>query len=106
MPRKARFNLLGVPQHVIQRGNNRESCFFSETDYIRYLQDLQTAADKHQCHIHAYVLMTNHVHLLVTPFIDCGVSLMMKGLWIRAMVITERILKQNWLNTNLNSFSA
>lgn len=80
MPRKARFNLPGVPQHVIQRGNNREPCFFSETDYIRYLEDLQTAADKHQCQIHAYVLMTNHVHLLVTPFKDYGVSLMMQSL--------------------------
>lgn len=80
MPRKARFNLLGVPQHIIQRGNNREPCFFSEADYIRYLDDLQTAADKHQCHIHAYVLMTNHVHLLVTPFKDLGISLMMQSL--------------------------
>ncbi len=80
MPRKARFNLLGVPQHVIQRGNNREPCFFSEADYIRYLEDLQTAADKHQCHIHAYVLMTNHVHILVTPFNDVGISLMMQSL--------------------------
>ena len=80
MPRKARFNLLGVPQHVIQRGNNREPCFFSEEDYIRYLEDLQTAADKHQCHIHAYVLMTNHVHILITPFTDMGISLMMQSL--------------------------
>ena len=80
MPRKARFNLMGVPQHVIQRGNNREPSFFSEDDYQRYLEDLQTAADKHQCYIHAYVLMTNHVHLLVTPFKDMGVSLMMQSL--------------------------
>ncbi len=80
MPRKARFNLLGVPQHVIQRGNNREPCFFSEADYIRYLEDLQTAADKHECHIHAYILMTNHVHILVTPFKDMGISLMMQSL--------------------------
>lgn len=80
MPRKARFNLLGIPQHVIQRGNNREPCFFSEADYIRYLDDLQIAADKHQCQIHAYVLMTNYVHLLVTPFKDMGVSLMMQSL--------------------------
>ncbi len=39
MPRKPRFNLIGVPQHVIQRGNNREPCFFSEADYYRYLDE-------------------------------------------------------------------
>ena len=42
MPRKPRFNLPGVPQHVIQRGNNREPCFFSEADYPRYLDDPRT----------------------------------------------------------------
>ncbi len=56
MPGKPRFVLPGVPQHVIQRGHNREPCFYSEDDYVRYLDT-----------IHAFVLMTNHVHLLVTP---------------------------------------
>ena len=62
MPRKPRFRLPGVPQHVIQRGNNREPCFFFETDYYRYLENLESAAKKFHCQIHAYVLMTNHVH--------------------------------------------
>ncbi|WP_236860576.1 transposase [Candidatus Reidiella endopervernicosa] len=74
MPRKPRFNLVGVPQHVIQRGNNKEPCFYAEADYRRYLDDLHTSAIKYDCRIHAYVLMTNHVHLLVTPMVDHGLS--------------------------------
>ena len=80
MPRKPRFNLTGIPQHVIQRGNNREPCFLSQQDYRRYLDDLAESATKYQCKIHAYVLMTNHVHLLVTPFKEQGVSEMMQAL--------------------------
>jgi REP-associated tyrosine transposase len=80
MSRKSRFNLVGLPQHVIQRGNNREPCFYADDDYFRYLHDLKDAADKNRCAIHAYVLMTNHVHLLVTPFKDNGVSHMMQDL--------------------------
>ena len=62
MSRKPRFVLPGVPQHVIQRGNNREPCFYSNEDYVRYLQDLHDAAIKNYAVIHAYVLMTNHFH--------------------------------------------
>jgi putative transposase len=80
MPRKPRFNLPGLPQHIIQRGNNRQACFFSEPDYRQYLEDLATAADYYQCQVHAYVMMTNHVHLLVTPLIADGVSQMMQSL--------------------------
>ena len=80
MPRKPRFNLLGIPQHVIQRGNNREPCFYAEEDYRRYLNDLRESSVKFDCRIHAYVLMTNHVHLLVTPMVDYGVSQMMQAL--------------------------
>jgi len=65
MPRKPRFQFAGVPQHVIQRGNNREPCFYAEADYRRYIDDCHEAAIRHHCCIHAYVLMTNHVHLLV-----------------------------------------
>lgn len=67
MPRIRRLDLEGVAQHVIQRGNDRQPCFFRESDYRRYLQDLREAALKFDCRVHAYVLMTNHVHLLVTP---------------------------------------
>jgi len=80
MPRKPRFQLVGVPQHVIQRGNNREPCFYAEEDYRRYLDDCHEAAERYQCCIHAYVLMTNHVHLLVTPMAEYGISGMMQVL--------------------------
>ena len=62
MPRQIRYNLPGIPQHVIQRGNNRQAIFFAEEDYMRYLSDLKSACDQHQCEVHAYILMTNHVH--------------------------------------------
>ena len=64
MPRKPCFNLIGIPQHVIQRGNNRDPCFYAEEDYQRYLDDLKESAEKYNCRIHGYVLITNHVHLL------------------------------------------
>ena len=70
MPRKPRFNLVGIPQHVIQRGNNREPCFYAEEDYRRYLTDLEESASKFDCHIHAYVQMTNH-YLCGAPHMAC-----------------------------------
>ena len=63
MARKPRFNLPGVPQHIVQRGNNREPCFFAVDDYHRYLRDLHDAARVNNVVVQAYVLMTNHVHL-------------------------------------------
>lgn len=80
MPRKPRFTLPGIPQHVIQRGNNREPCFLAEADYRCYLEDLQATAEKSACRIHAYVLMTNHAHLLVTPMQELGIAEMMQAL--------------------------
>jgi len=67
MPRKARFTLPGQPQHVIIRGVNREPIFYDNNDYRYYLTQLETALNRHDCALHAYVLMTNHVHLLLTP---------------------------------------
>lgn len=67
MPCKPRFNLIGIPQHVIQRGNNREPCIYAEADYRRYLDDLREVAEKYKCRIDAYVLMTNHVAALAHP---------------------------------------
>jgi putative transposase len=80
LPRMPRLDSPGVPQHVIQRGNDRKACFFGRTDYLRYLQALQDAATNKQCEIHAYVLMTNHVHLLVTPAEAGSVGRMMQML--------------------------
>lgn len=73
MARKPRFNLAGYPQHVIQRGHNRSPCFFAEEDYSLYLHYLKTACHERECALHAYVL-TNHVHLLMTPAVPHAVS--------------------------------
>jgi putative transposase len=80
MARLPRLHLPGCAQHVIQRGNNREACFYTEADYKAYLAFLKDAAIKHQVAIHAFVLMTNHVHLLMTPAGEQGASRMMQAL--------------------------
>lgn len=67
MPRPKRIDLPGIPQHVVQRGNDRQPCFFAEADYLRYRTALREIALREGCAVHAYVLMTNHVHLLLTP---------------------------------------
>ena len=67
MPRRPRVHLDGVPLHIVQRGHNREPCFFGEEDYSTYLYWLGEALAEFDCALHAYVLMTNHVHLLLTP---------------------------------------
>lgn len=67
MARQPRFVIPGQPQHVIQRGNNRQPTFFADEDYQFYLKCLQEAAERYECAVHAYVLMTNHVHLLISP---------------------------------------
>ena len=67
MPRRPRIHLDGVPLHIVQRGHNRQPCFFGEEDYQAYLYWLGEALKKEHCVLHAYALMTNHVHLLVTP---------------------------------------
>ena len=66
MPRLPCYVLPGQPQHVIVRGNNREPIFYSDQDYQFYLDKLHQACVKHQCDLHADVLMTNHAHLLIT----------------------------------------
>lgn len=80
MPRKARMYLPGVPCHVIQRGNNRGACFYTKRDYQFYLECLNDACQRYHVAIHAYVLMTNHVHLLLTPETKEGVSQVIQSL--------------------------
>ena len=91
MTRLPRFQLPGVPQHVIQRGNNRSSCFFEQADYIFYLDSLREAADRYGCRIHAYVLMRNHIHLLVTPCLEGAVSSMMQSAGVRYVKYVNRV---------------
>jgi len=80
MARQPRFTIPGIPQHIIQRGNNREPCFYAGEDYCRYRDDLADAARKSKAVVHAYVFMTNHVHLLVTPQHEYSISHMMQDL--------------------------
>ena len=80
MPRPKRLNIPGIPQHLVQRGNNRQPCFLDKADYRLYLDLLGVACNRHACLVHAFVLMTNHVHILLTPWIDEGASLVFRDL--------------------------
>jgi len=80
MPRPHRLNIPGMPQHVTQRGNNRQACFYSDDDYRLYLALLLEHSRANACSVHAYVLMSNHVHLLITPSIPDGISRTLQGL--------------------------
>jgi putative transposase len=80
MARLPRFALPGVPQHVIQRGNNRQACFASDEDCRFYRQCLGDASGRYACSVHAYCLMTNHVHLLITPAAPTALSGFMQHL--------------------------
>ena len=80
MARLHRICPVGIPQHVIQRGNNRQLCFNSDEDFAAYAHWLKEYATKYQTQIHAWVFMRNHVHLLVTPSCDNAVSQMMQSL--------------------------
>ncbi len=80
MARLPRICLPGIPQHVIQRGNNRQVCFASEEDFAAYAHWLAKYATKYRVAVHAWVFMTNHVHLLVTPETEAGISKLMQTL--------------------------
>ena len=79
MPRKPRYYEADIPCHVITRGNNRQACFFESEDYRFYLTCLGDACARYKVSLHAYVLMTNHVHLLMTPERKEGVSQVMQS---------------------------
>jgi putative transposase len=91
MPRPPRLEMPGVAHHVIQRGNNRGACFFGDADRQFYLNCLEEAARHRGCDVHAYVLMTNHVHLLVTPTEPGALGAMMQELSGRYVRVTNRI---------------
>ena len=78
MPRTARLRIHGLPLHILHRGNNRGPCFLGHADHGRYLERLHESAQRFDCRIHAYVLMTNHIHLLVSPGPDDASSWFMK----------------------------
>ncbi len=80
MPRQLRYFIPHIPQHVITRGVDRQAVFFQKRDYVLYLESLREASVTHHCLVHSYVLMTNHVHLLVTPERERSLPLLMQAM--------------------------
>jgi putative transposase len=78
MPRAARLVVPEVSLHIVQRGHDRRDCFFADQDYAAYLAYLREFAARFGCSVHAYCLMTNHVHLLMTPHAANACALVMK----------------------------
>jgi len=94
MPRRPRIVLPGVHYHLIQRGNNRQACFYADDDYSFYLEWLRTYVRDAGCAVHAYVLMTNHVHLLLTPSTAGGAGALMKRLGQRYVQYVNRTYRR------------
>ena len=80
MARLTRVSPVGIPQHIVQRGNNRQVCFGGEEDMKAYLNWLKEFSKKQAVDVHAWVLMTNHVHLLCTPQEEGAISRMMQSI--------------------------
>ena len=94
MPRRPRVRLADYPLHIVQRGINREPCFFTDEDCYCYLHWLEEAAGDCGCAIHAYVLMTNHVHLLLTPLANGAPSRMMQSVGRRYVQYINRFYRR------------
>jgi len=94
MPRRPRLQLAELPLHIVQRGINREPCFFAEEDYHCYLHWLEEAARDCGCAIHAYALMTNHVHLLLTPTANVSPARLMQSLGRRYVQYVNRFYRR------------
>ena len=94
VPRKPRMYLPNIPYHVIQRGNNRDATFFCEEDYQFYLECLYDAIKRYGVKVHAYVLMTNHVHLLMTPTAKESISLTMQSVGRRYVQYINKLYKR------------
>ena len=90
MPRQQRLIVPDVAVHIVQRGNNRGACFFAPGDYRLYLLHLRQLAEALDCAVHAYCLMTNHVHLLVTPASPEACQALMRNLGQRYVQYINR----------------
>jgi len=93
MPRRSRIIVPDIPLHIIQRGNNRQACFFADSDYLFYLEWLEEYAKDAGCLVHAYVLMTHHVHILMTPSRPESAGRLMKRLGQRYVQYINRTYK-------------
>jgi putative transposase len=93
--KEAAIILPGVPLHLIQRENNRQACFYSDKNYLVHLELLKEYAEKCSCQNHAYVLMTNHVHLLITPETPASAGDMMKRIGQRYVQYVNRTYRHS-----------
>ena len=94
MARQPRFRIVDVAQFITQRGNNGQDVFFSEQDYLYYLDILNETAIKYKCQIHAFALMSNHIYLLATPTTLDGISQLMKGVGQRYVSYINKLEKR------------
>lgn len=94
MARQPRLQLEGYPFHCIARGNDRQAVFHEERDYAFYLRCLREAALKHGAFVHAYVLMTNHVHMLMTPMQTSALSLVFQSIGRRYVRYINRVYQR------------
>ena len=94
MPRRARLAVPGIPWHIIQRGNNRSTCFITDVDCENYLSILNEQAMHYGCAIHSYVLMANHIHILLTPAEVDSAAQLMKHLGQRYAQYINRTYKR------------
>jgi putative transposase len=95
VPGRSRLRLANVPLHIIQRGNNRGACFFADEGCLVFLRHLRKLASRFSCSVRAYVLMTNHVHLLLTTRDLDGASHVMKHLGQRHVQYVNRTYKRS-----------
>ena len=94
MARQPRFRIADIAQLITQRGNNRQDVFFSEQDYLYYLDLLNETAIKYKCQIHAFALMSNHIYILATPTTLDGISQLMKGVGQRYVSYINKLEKR------------
>jgi putative transposase len=80
VPRQPRLIVPDVPLHITQRGVDRCATFITNDDFALYLWSLREASVEARCAVHAYVLMTNHIHLLLTPADVTGPASLMRAL--------------------------
>jgi putative transposase len=105
MPRLPRYAAPGFPPHVIQRGNNRCACFAVDSDYRFFRDCLLSACAKHGCRIHAYVMMTNHAHLLMTPSTDTAIGQVMQSVGRRTYKRTGTLWEGRYKATMIETES-
>ena len=91
MPRKRRLFIPDLPQHVVQRGVDRQPVFFSDSDCARYLNTFGEYAERRNISLHAYCLMTNHAHLLVSATEQGALSACMQELSCKFVSNTNRL---------------